>query len=574
MKLVFGAILACILLSAGIVFELNAMMANLTDMASIRYKSYQAADELRQSSDDLTRLGRTYVLTGDEKYKKMYMDILDIRNGKKPRPENYHTIYWDLVLNYGDKPKPDGNIQSLNERMQQLGFSDKEFALLHEAQANSDTLVQMEVKAMNAVEGLFADSSGNYSIKGTPKRSMAVELLHSQQYHSEKAKIMQPIDAFFVELEKRTSDQVKTAEASVLQLVWIGAGLLVLTIFLSIIGYIIVRTKVVKPISDISGTLDKVVKDSDLTLRVNDYGSNELGIIGKTVNQTLKGYDSTIKKILVLNKEIKDITNQIHTVADQSSGMSETQAKEVDMAAVAMEEMTSTLGEVAVSTTKAESYASDTEKQVGSCQEVFKTAADDFTKMEVEFEQTHGTINKLAEESTNVGNVLDVIKGIAEQTNLLALNAAIEAARAGEQGRGFSVVADEVRTLAQRTQESTGEIEAMINSLQEQAKDAANAIESSAKNMLKSQENIKGASEAMDSIKQSGSEIHQFNTTIASATEEQVSVSKEISQNLSNINNLTNEMNRKVTQLNPMVADLSNHANGLEAAVENMKVST
>ena len=98
MKLVFAVIALGIAISIATVLQLNGLMHEVDEMAKVRYWSYQAADELRQSSDDLTRLGRTYVVTGDEKYEKMYLDILSIRNGEKPRPENYHTIYWDLVL--------------------------------------------------------------------------------------------------------------------------------------------------------------------------------------------------------------------------------------------------------------------------------------------------------------------------------------------------------------------------------------------------------------------------------------------------------------------------------------------
>ncbi|GHY24016.1 methyl-accepting chemotaxis protein [Vibrio cholerae] len=103
MKLVFSAIGVGMAITMATVFQLDSLEQQVDRLSLIRYQSYQAADELRQSSDDLTRLGRTYVVTGDEKYEKMYMDILDIRNGKKPRPESYHTIYWDLVLQYGQK---------------------------------------------------------------------------------------------------------------------------------------------------------------------------------------------------------------------------------------------------------------------------------------------------------------------------------------------------------------------------------------------------------------------------------------------------------------------------------------
>ncbi len=197
MKLVFGVIGLGIVISVVTVLQLNGLLQTVNQMSQVRYQSYQAADELRQSSDDLTRLGRTYVLTGDEAYEKMYMDILAIRNGDKPRPQNYHTIYWDLVLNYGQKPKADGARVSLQKMMENLGFTQSEFQLLKQAQQNSDALVNMEVKAMNAVKGLYPDSSGNYTRRAEPDMAMAAKLLHSKEYHQEKAKIMAPIDEFF-----------------------------------------------------------------------------------------------------------------------------------------------------------------------------------------------------------------------------------------------------------------------------------------------------------------------------------------------------------------------------------------
>lgn len=115
------------------------------------------------------------------------MDILAIRDGKKPTPEKYHHIYWDLVLNYGDKPKPDGKTHSLNERMQALGFTDAEFGLLNEAKANSDALVAIEVEAMNAVKGLFPDpNTGKYTLQKEPDLSLAAELTHSKNITSKK----------------------------------------------------------------------------------------------------------------------------------------------------------------------------------------------------------------------------------------------------------------------------------------------------------------------------------------------------------------------------------------------------
>jgi len=531
MKLVFFIIGAGIVVSFVTIIQLNGLMNKVDEMAQVRYASYQTADELRQSSDDLTRLGRTYVVTGDDKYEKMYMDILAIRNGEKPRPVNYHTIYWDLVLDYGQKPKPDGQTISLNQRMKDLGFTEKEFDFLKQAQANSDGLVNMEVKAMNAVKGLYPDSGGNYTVRGEPDKQMAIELLHSAQYHQEKAKIMKPIESFFIALEERTSAQFNAAAASVKRTVLIGNISLAVVVVIAVLGYVITKRNVVNPIDRMASTLKQVDDNSDLTLRVDDSKNNEIGTIGSTVNKVIVSYSSTIEKINNVNHMISQITESLVNITDKNAKVSNQQNQELEMAATAMEEMTSALATVAENTSMAEKYAGSTEKETSTSKEVFDKTTLEFGSLETEFTKTSEVIQELADQSTNVGNVLDVIKDIAEQTNLLALNAAIEAARAGDQGRGFAVVADEVRSLAQRTQKSAGEIEDMIGSLQGKAEQSTQTIRVNAEKIASTRDNMTTANEALGTIKESAVEIHRLNSSIASATEEQLSVSDEISSN-------------------------------------------
>jgi methyl-accepting chemotaxis protein len=571
MKLVFVVIGLGIIISVVTVLQLNGLLQQVDTMAKVRYQSYQAADELRQSSDDLTRLGRTYVLTGDETYEKMYMDILAIRNGDKPRPQNYHTIYWDLVLNYGEKPKPDGKRVSLQAMMEELGFTDKEFRLLKEAQGNSDALVNMEVKAMNAVKGLYPDASGNYTKRGEPDLAMAAQLLHSKQYHQEKAKIMAPIDEFFTALEARTSSQFNNAAQDVRTTVLIGNISLIAVFVIAIVGYVIVNRKVVKPIDDMAKVLKQVDVDSDLTLRVEDGSQNELGVIGTTINKVLVSYATTITKINQVNSTISQISEAIQGITQRNITMANQQNQEMEMAATAMEEMTAALSNVAQSTNMAEEYAGSAEKEASTSKQVFDKTTSEFGQLEGEFLNTAEIIQQLAEESNNVGNVLDVIKAIAEQTNLLALNAAIEAARAGEQGRGFAVVADEVRSLAQRTQDSTGEIEGIIQTLQEKAKQSTVTIQSSSEKMQSTRENMGVANDALGTIQGSAIEIHKLNTSIAAATEEQLTVSDEISGNLSNIKNLSSDMNEAINQLEPIVLDLKRNVDDLNGAIHHIR---
>ncbi|WP_182075503.1 hypothetical protein [Deefgea sp. CFH1-16] len=176
----------------------NVANSEIIKAQKSRYESYLLADELRQSSDDLTRLARTYVLTGDARYEAQYMAILDIRNGVRFRPEAYQRIYWDFVANGNQPPRPDSQVKiALTELMRETGFTEAEMKKLVEAANNSDELVKTEVIAMNAVKGLFRDATGQFTIKGAPNMKMAAEIMHDKKYHQNKIMIMKPVDEFF-----------------------------------------------------------------------------------------------------------------------------------------------------------------------------------------------------------------------------------------------------------------------------------------------------------------------------------------------------------------------------------------
>ncbi len=172
------------------------------------YSSYVAADELRQSSDDLTRMVRTYVVTKDSRYEKMYWDILAIRNGEKARPVRYENIYWDFVAFTNEKPRSDGQKISLLKIMENLEFTKEEFELLAKAEMHSNDLVRTEMIAMHAMKGEFLDTQGEFTVRGEQDYEYARALLHDEAYHSKKVDIMTPIDEFFVMVNARTEAQV------------------------------------------------------------------------------------------------------------------------------------------------------------------------------------------------------------------------------------------------------------------------------------------------------------------------------------------------------------------------------
>jgi len=180
----------------------------IADGQARRFLSYQLADEVRQSSDDLTRMARTYVVTGEPRFEEYFNRILEIRDGRAPRPVGYNGVYWDFVSATGEPPKPDGNPVAVESLMRDLGFSAEEFALLDRAKGLSDDLVALEARAMHAVKGLFPDSTGAFSVRGEPDPELARQLLHGQEYHEAKASIMAPIDEFLVTVDARTAEEI------------------------------------------------------------------------------------------------------------------------------------------------------------------------------------------------------------------------------------------------------------------------------------------------------------------------------------------------------------------------------
>src|SRR5688500_9234222 len=220
----------------------------VADAQQSRYESYLLADELRQSSDDLTRLARTYVVTGDPGYEEQYLDVVAIRSGDKPRPIQYSRIYWDFVAAGEKSPRPAGESVPLLDLMRQAGFTDQELAKLDEAKKRSDGLINLEVEAMNAVKGLFADQQGNYSLKKDPDFELARNLLHSGQYHTFKAQIMKPIDEFFLLLDERTAGTIENEmeTAATYRMIVISAlGLLVATVSMTAF---VIFTRVLRPL--------------------------------------------------------------------------------------------------------------------------------------------------------------------------------------------------------------------------------------------------------------------------------------------------------------------------------------
>ena len=286
------------------------------------------------------------------------------------------------------------------------------------------------------------------------------------------------------------------------------------------------------------GAINRVVDATaggDLTKAVPIQSNDEFSEIAISTNRMVTQVRELVGKVVDSSHQVATTSEQNSITSQQASDGINQQNMEIEMVATAINQMAATVQEVARSASTASELTAKANEAAGDGQAVVGQAIGTINALSDEVSKASGVIKELEKDSEDIGSVLDVIRGIAEQTNLLALNAAIEAARAGEQGRGFAVVADEVRTLASRTQASTEEIQHMIEKLQNGARNAVAAMERGGKQTEASVEQTQQAGAALEEIASSVDQINNMNMQIASAAEEQSSVSEEINRNVMNI---------------------------------------
>ncbi|WP_371921410.1 methyl-accepting chemotaxis protein [Pseudomonas sp. SJZ078] len=269
---------------------------------------------------------------------------------------------------------------------------------------------------------------------------------------------------------------------------------------------------------------------------------------------------TTIQQIASASGQLAAAAEQLTSVTDDGGRALIRQNDEIQQAATAVTEMTSAVEEVARNAVATSQASQSTSTQASEGRDQARSAVQAINHATEEITSSTGLVKDLAMQVRDIGKVLDVIRGIAEQTNLLALNAAIEAARAGEQGRGFAVVADEVRALAARTQASTGEIEGMIHAVQDRADSAVDAMSKSQARVTETQSLARATGEALEQIAEGISQINDRNLVIATASEEQAHVAREVDRNLVNIQDLSTQTAAGATQTNASSQELSNLA--------------
>ena len=403
--------------------------------------------------------------------------------------------------------------------------------------------------AVEAVEpGLYNDLNnyftsirdnilGNNSISANKKRLIDViatteaELAQAEQATTTALKqlnelVSQASNVAF-ELQKEVSSDVAAAN------LWTWIGMISATLLAIIVAYITVN-RIIKPLAEVNRILD-IVASGDMTQRLDDSAKDEFGELSRSCNTLITSLRSLIQGIISRSTQLAAASEETSAITGESSQAIRNQQAQVEQAATATTEMSSTSQTVSNSAQQALKEIKNADKEAERVKGISNHNKATIEQLAREVESASKVINKLHQDSASIGSILDVIRGIADQTNLLALNAAIEAARAGEQGRGFAVVADEVRSLASKTQASTQEIQAMIESLQTGAEAAVTAMSKGKQQADSCVEQSDLANTALDSITAAVALAHDVSEEISTAAQEQQQVSQEISERLESI---------------------------------------
>ncbi|WP_313482696.1 methyl-accepting chemotaxis protein [Pseudomonas sp.] len=494
-------------------------------MATNSVPSIKALDKLTEASIRLRVLSYRLLLNRDAETQRKTVDLLAQRN---KQIEDARIVYAKLILApeehaaYDQYVKLLGDYRQLEDRMKSLSSAEK----LEELAALLNTELMTNSDQMNVV----------------------------------LAKLIEICTQQFQDAKQVASHQYSTAITMVVTLLVIATALTLLFAWL-------LTNSITRPIASALNAAEEIA-EGDLTRTVHVDGTDEAGRLLAAMLKMQSKLRDTLQRISGSATQLASAAEELNAVTDESARGLSQQNNEIEQAATAVNEMTSAVEEVARNAVSTSQASQNATTSASDGRDLVQETVSAIERMSSDVQGTAKLIGNLADESRDIGKVLDVIRGLADQTNLLALNAAIEAARAGEAGRGFAVVADEVRALAHRTQQSTSEIERMIGSIQGGTEQAVNSMRSSTERAESTLSIAKGAGVALDTINSAVVEINERNLVIASAAEEQAQVAREVDRNLVNIRDLStqsatganqtsaasNELSRLAVDLNGMVA--------------------
>ncbi|SFW85838.1 methyl-accepting chemotaxis protein [Pseudomonas sp. NFACC09-4] len=520
------ALIGALMLALGVfaLTQMSKIRASSENIAQNSVPSIQALNEFTQLTLRLRVLSYRLLTNREPDIQQKTFELFEQRN---QQIRDAQSAYEKLISAAEERTVYDqyvqllGQYRQLEERMKTLSRNNQ----VDELRALLNTELQNNSEAINAVLGRLLE-------------------INNQQ-----------ADDF----NQGAAQQYSTAFNWVVTLLVVATGLTLLFAWL-------LTNSITRPIANALDAAEEIAK-GNLTRPIVVDGSDEAGRLLRAMSTMQEKLRDTLQRISGSATQLASAAEELNSVTDESARGLTQQNDEIEQAATAVNEMTSAVEEVARNAVSTSEASKNATTSAGDGRDLVQETVGAIERMSADVQSTATLIGNLADESRDIGKVLDVIRGLADQTNLLALNAAIEAARAGEAGRGFAVVADEVRALAHRTQQSTSEIERMIGSIQNGTEQAVDSMRNSTERAESTLNIARGAGMSLDTINAAILEINERNLVIASAAEEQAQVAREVDRNLVNIRDLSVQSATGANQTSAASAELSRLAVDLNSMV-------
>jgi methyl-accepting chemotaxis protein len=510
----------------------------------------------------------------------LILDFTDIRDVQRRFPQSYkaasniETGINTLISNVVDlnRTTTDTTASTLSN---EIGFRlkdlNEQFAVIKTETAGAVSLVSELEEKITAINSLLEGNNSIVALKAKRLQSTADATNALASAEQQTANGMASLATLL--------SQARKAAETIQQDTAAGVSNAIMTIFIVVVGSIVLAigiswytvNSITRPLDKVNAILG-VVASGDLTQKLDDSGKDEFGDLARNCNTVISNLQQLIQGIISRSTQLAAASEQTSAITVQTTQAIREQKSQVTQAATATTEMSSTAQGVLQSANDAVAEIKNADNEAERVKGISNENKSIILQLSREVEQASVVINKLHKDSASIGSILDVIRGIAEQTNLLALNAAIEAARAGEQGRGFAVVADEVRSLASKTQASTQEIQAMIQVLQTGAQAAVEAMNKGKKQAENCVEKTEVATTALDSITHAVHLAHDMSEQISDAAKEQNQVSHEISKLLESIVSIAEETASGAEQTSESSHEVARLAEELRVSVEQFKV--